>query len=122
MNTWQNVGVIVSEGSKDCLMSFCDYQLGAGKTAEYTNDDIIWAQLPEEVGEVMALKKRYLRGDIDYTAMKKGLQLELGDVLWTITRLAEDNGMTLDSIAKINLNKLKDRQDRGVLHGRGDHR
>ncbi len=110
------------ETASTCLMSFCDYQLGAGKTAEYTNVDIIWAQLPEEVGEVMALKKRYLRGDIDYTAMKKGLQLELGDVLWTITRLAEDNGMTLDSIAKLNLSKLKDRQDRGVLHGRGDNR
>lgn len=101
-------------------MSLTDYQIGAAKTAEYTNDDIIWAQLPEEVGEVMSLKKRYLRGDLSFFDMKVALQLELGDVLWTITRLAEDNGMTLDSVAKANLNKLKDRQERGVLMGKGD--
>ena len=111
-----------SKDQEGCMMSLCDYQLGAGKTAEYTNKDVVWIQLPEEVGEVMALKKRYLRGDIDYATMKQRLQLELGDVLWTITRLAEDNGITLDSVAKANLNKLRDRQDRGVLHGRGDNR
>jgi NTP pyrophosphatase (non-canonical NTP hydrolase) len=103
-------------------MTLGDYQAGAAKTAEYTNDDIIWAQLPEEVGEVMALKKRYLRGDLPFFQMKVALQIELGDVLWTITRLAEDNGMTLDSIAKANLNKLRDRQERGVLIGTGDKR
>jgi NTP pyrophosphatase (non-canonical NTP hydrolase) len=103
-------------------MTLSDYQAGAAKTAEYTNDDIIWAQLPEEVGEVMALKKRYLRGDLSFFQMKVALQIELGDVLWTITRLAEDNGMTLDSIAKANLNKLRDRQERGVLIGTGDKR
>jgi len=108
--------------NNDCLLSFCDYQVGAGKTADYTNNEIIWAQLPEEVGEVMALKKRYLRGDLPFWEFKVGLQLELGDVLWTLARLAEDNGMTLDSIAKTNLNKLKDRQERGVLHGKGDKR
>ncbi len=103
-------------------MTLCEYQAGAAKTAEYTNDDIIWAQLPEEVGEVMALKKRYLRGDLPFFEMKVALQIELGDVLWTITRLAEDNGMTLDSVAKANLNKLRDRQERGVLIGTGDKR
>jgi hypothetical protein len=59
---------------------------------------------------------------LTFFQMKVALQIELGDVLWTITRLAEDNGMTLDSIAKANLNKLRDRQERGVLIGTGDKR
>jgi NTP pyrophosphatase (non-canonical NTP hydrolase) len=103
-------------------MEMNEYQVGALKTAEYTNTEVVWSQLPEEVGEIFALKKRYLRGDLPFWDFKINLHKEIGDVLWTLSVLADDMGMSLEEIARENLNKLKDRQDRGVLKGAGDSR
>lgn len=53
---------------------------------------------------------------------QKALHKELGDVLWYVARIADDLGMSLNSIAQANLNKLASRQDRGTLYGDGDDR
>ena len=47
---------------------------------------------------------------------------ELGDVLWYVAQLASELDLSLDDIAKQNLEKLFSRQARGVLSGSGDDR
>jgi len=51
------------------------------------------------------------------------LEKELGDVLWYIANLAVELDLDLEkNIAQKNIEKLADRQERGVLHGSGDNR
>ena len=47
---------------------------------------------------------------------------ELGDVLWYLSALADNLDMKLSTIAKKNIEKLKDRKNRGVIKGSGDNR
>lgn len=47
---------------------------------------------------------------------------ELGDVLWFVAMLARHLGVSLEEVMRRNLNKLADRQARGVIVGDGDKR
>lgn len=47
---------------------------------------------------------------------------ELGDVLWYISQLCTELGVTMSEVAEGNINKLADRKARGVLQGSGDNR
>lgn len=72
-----------------------------------------------EAGEYSEKIKKLIRdGKLDKPLAAK----ELGDVLWYLTRSANELGYTLTDIAEINLVKLTDRKDRGVLQGSGDER
>ena len=76
-----------------------------------------------EAGEVANKYKKVLRGDTTLTPeVIDDLGSELGDVLWYVACAAELLGMDLDEIATWNLEKLKDRQARGVIKGTGDKR
>lgn len=44
------------------------------------------------------------------------LSVELGDMLWNITRSAQMMGMSLTDIANLNHNKLEDRERRGIAY------
>jgi NTP pyrophosphatase (non-canonical NTP hydrolase) len=52
----------------------------------------------------------------------KEIAYELGDVLWYLSNIATDLGLTLDDIAKLNLTKLYKRRENNTLHGEGDNR
>jgi NTP pyrophosphatase (non-canonical NTP hydrolase) len=72
-----------------------------------------------EAGEYSEKVKKLIRdGKLDKSLAVK----ELGDVLWYLTRSANELGYSLLDVAEINLLKLTDRQDRGVLQGSGDVR
>ena len=62
--------------------------------------------------------KKGLITDDERDDMKK----ELGDVLWYMSALASEFGISLDEIAKKNIEKLYSRMNRGVLSGSGDDR
>ena len=53
---------------------------------------------------------------------QKAMALELGDVLWYVSRCACELGYDLDSIAQMNIDKLASRAARGTLSGSGDNR
>lgn len=105
------------------MLTFNDYQVFAKATAIYpAKHAIVYPALglAGEAGEVTEKVKKWLRGDRELD--KESLAKELGDVLWYLSALAEDLGITLEQIAQANVNKLLDRQDRGVLKGDGDNR
>lgn len=72
-----------------------------------------------EAGEVAEKVKKSIRDDyLDVNVIKK----ELGDVLFYVAALGGYFDIKLDDIAVSNLEKLRDRKDRGVLQGSGDDR
>ncbi len=108
-------------------MDLSEYQRQSRRTAEYPRE--AWLAYPAlglagEAGEVAEHAKKAIRddagkiGDERRAAMSK----ELGDVLWYVAQLASELDLSLDDIAKQNLEKLFSRQARGVLSGSGDDR
>lgn len=73
-----------------------------------------------EAGEVSEKVKKWLRGDRELN--KEDLVKEIGDVLWYCAALADDLGYTLDDVARMNVEKLVSRRERGVVKGSGDNR
>jgi len=77
-----------------------------------------------EAGEVAEKVKKLIRdfGGIINPEQALELKKELGDILWYLAVLAHEFGLTLEDIAKLNLEKLASRKERGVITGNGDNR
>ena len=110
-------------------MELNEYQKKALTTALYPEKyKIIYPAmgLGNETGEVMGKVKKWLRGDDGEGAVsderKEMLKGELGDVLWYLSILAHDLDLSLDDIAKVNIDKLQSRKERNALKGDGDTR
>lgn len=110
-------------------MELNEYQKKALTTAGHAEKyKIIYPALGlgNEAGEVQGKIKKWLRGDdgegIMSTERKQALKEELGDVLWYLSVLAHDLGLSLEDIAKSNVDKLQSRQERGAIKGDGDKR
>lgn len=109
-------------------MNFDDYQKKSRKTALYPNvgENFIYPTigLAGETGEVSEKIKKVIRdkgGKID-DETREMIKKELGDVLWYVSQLASELGISLDDIAEKNIEKLYSRLERGKLHGSGDNR
>jgi len=116
------------ESSKIINMTFEEYQKTSRETAIYPNkdNDFIYPTLGlvGEAGEIAEKIKKVLRdkkGIIDEETQKE-LSKELGDVLWYLSQLSTELGLSLEEIAELNISKLQSRKDRGALHGSGDNR
>lgn len=109
-------------------MTFNEYQHISRKTAAYPNagQNFIYPALglTGEAGEVANKVKKVHRDDHDQfdTASREGVKQELGDLLWYMAQLATELGLSLEDIAATNIEKLKSRQQRGVIGGSGDER
>ena len=109
-------------------MDFNEYQEIAGTLAIYPDkgNNITYPTLgiAGEAGEVADKIKKILRDDggVVSDEKKEDLKLELGDVLWYISALADELGLTMDEIVAANVDKLLGRRERGTLGGSGDHR
>lgn len=109
-------------------MLFDEYQKLARSTAIYPDQGRnLWYPtlgLCGESGEVAEITKKVYRdrmGRIDEEAYAK-MTKELGDVLWYAANIACEMGLSLDTIAEMNIEKLASRRERGVLHGDGSDR
>ena len=115
-------------------MNFDEYQKRSKRTVDYPRLGPIggpfvgWIYpalgLAGEAGEVEERIKKLVRDDrLAVTPeLKDRIEKELGDLLWYISQLASELGISLDAIADSNLRKLESRVDRGVIHGEGDER
>ena len=109
-------------------MDLDTYQIRSRSTARYpdagSNPLYPTLGLCGESGEVADKVKKVLRdrqGQFD-AAVKQEIGLELGDVLWYVAQLATELGLSLETIAQANLDKLASRAARNVIAGSGDHR
>lgn len=113
-------------------MALNEYQEKAARTAVYPkNKGVEYAslQLGSEAGEVQGKIAKWIRGDFDeasgsanYNKLRELVGKELGDVLWYVSDLAKQFGYSLQEIAEMNIAKLADRAERGVVQGSGDER
>lgn len=107
------------------IMKLDEYQQRANETAIYPeglNYPILG--LAGEAGELCNKYKKILRdkgGEADINDLGQ-LAKELGDVLWYVAQIATELDTDLETVARRNLMKLEDRQNRGVLGGSGDNR
>src|SRR5680860_750711 len=97
-------------------MEFRQYQESAKQTIQSYGknkemDEIIpFLGIIGETGSVISELKKLLRdGRGGYNNFENQLKEELGDVLWYISTIASQNGLTLEDIASHNLEKINDR-------------
>lgn len=113
-------------------MNMTEYQLKAKETAIYPGKGFISGlvyvtlKLNGEAGECAELIGKHLRDEPDCVGIsnerREKLAKELGDVLWYVAMIADELDLNLGEIAKLNLEKLALRKERGTLHGSGSDR
>ncbi|MCZ2855457.1 MAG: nucleoside triphosphate pyrophosphohydrolase family protein [Candidatus Bathyarchaeota archaeon] len=108
-------------------MSLDQYQRLALETALFPTDknlSYLTLALCGEVGEVAEKVKKVMRdkGGQFYAPDMAAIALELGDAMWYIANIAKFLGYGLSDIAKLNIEKIQGRIERGTLHGSGDER
>lgn len=77
-----------------------------------------------EAGEIANKVKKVIRDDNNILTdeKRKSIQKEIGDVLWYVSRLSSELGITLEEVMEQNIEKLSQRMDKGTLQGDGDDR
>ena len=109
-------------------MNFAEYQKQASKFAVYPERLYPFLGLAEEVGELVGLVAKGERGDYPFESLgshgkrSEALMKEAGDVLWQLSQCLKEMNISMQEVAEMNLKKLEDRQQRGVLRGFGDNR
>lgn len=109
-------------------MNFVEYQEKSRKTAKYPDvgNNFVYPTLglSGEAGEVAEKIKKVIRdhGGVFDEVLREEVKKELGDVLWYVSQISTELGLSLDEIAENNIEKLSDRMDRGMLGGSGDNR
>ena len=80
--------------------------------------------LVNEAGEVAGKVKKIFRdkGGAIGDAEREALKHELGDVLWYLTQICTELGLSLEEVAAANIEKLFSRLERGQIRGEGDDR
>ena len=110
------------------LEDFNAYQRESRKTWSliHTDHPIVYPTLglANEAGEVAGKVKKIFRdkgGQISEED-RESLKHELGDVLWYLTQICTELGLSLDEVASANIEKLFSRLERNQIRGSGDKR
>ena len=109
-------------------MNFDEYQKQARKFAVYESHYYPFFGLAEEVGEFVGLAAKLERGDDinkrfgSIAGLLEAFMKEAGDILWQLSQCLKEMNISLQEVAEMNLKKLEDRQQRGVLKGAGSDR
>lgn len=102
---------------------FAAYQDEARKTAIYPSTRKVVYPILGLVGEVGEFCNKYKKGIRDAVVPdREDVKKELGDILWYLSAICSDYEIALDEVALLNLEKLNDRAQRGVIGGSGDNR
>lgn len=123
-------------------MNTSEFQVKAHDFASYGENPMYPALgLAEEAGEACGKVAKFIRkheGIDPITAryelenkvtitddelkFRNDLSKELGDVLWMVAELCTNYGLDMGEVMTENIEKLTDRQERGVIDGEGDAR
>lgn len=108
-------------------MTLNEYQQKALEIAVYPCEyKIIYPSLglSGESGECSDKVKKVIRDNNGNFTEEKRREIakEIGDCLWYCANLANDIDYDLNTIGKMNIEKLHSRMERGVLGGSGDNR
>ena len=119
----------------DNMIDMDNYQTESLKTAVYPAGQgklYTVLGLANEAGEVAGVVKKIIRQDVYLSSClteeendrmnQEKIKAELGDVLWYLAAVAKEYNLKLSDVAQYNMDKLKDRAERGVLRGSGDNR
>ena len=83
---------------------------------DYVDQNYCVIAINGESGEIAEFEKKYtLRGNPKGDLTRNDLLLEIGDVLFYLTRLAALNGWSLDDVMEANREKLDGRVERGAV-------
>jgi NTP pyrophosphatase (non-canonical NTP hydrolase) len=113
------------------MLDFNEYQRQAFTTARYPEKGTgSWGAICYtalglgEAGEVQNKVKKIARDDGGQLTpeRKQAIIRELGGNLWYIAALSTEMGITLEEVARTNLDELFGRVERGTIHGSGDDR
>lgn len=108
--------------------SLNDYQKDAARTAGFVDigHPVVYPTLGlvGEAGEVAEKVKKIFRDHDGQVSKeyKEMLTKELGDVLWYLSQVAAKLDLTLEEVAKANIEKLTSRKARNKISGDGDDR
>ncbi len=115
-------------------MTFNEYSVLALVTADYPQveggHNLVYPAmgLAGEAGEYLDKVKKNWRNSGTMTPnnltpeQRTEFLKELGDCLWYCAASAEALGYSLDAVAELNIKKLEDRRNRGVIKSEGDNR
>ena len=111
---------------------FKDYQSQAREFATYPGigSNVLYPclGLAGESGELIdKIKKIYRNREVsEVTGFTTDeileIKKEMGDVLWYLSNLASEFNLELTDVAQLNIDKLTDRRNRGVIKSQGDNR
>lgn len=106
-------------------LPFNSYQELSHATAVYPPElglEYLTLGLVGEAGELANKVKKVLRGDLNRAAIEEGIKHELGDILWYLSELCSEMGLSFEEVARGNILMLQRRQREGTIKGSGDHR
>jgi len=93
-------------------MELNDYQEEASRTDQYPGEasrgeSISLFGLIGEIGSLLTTFKKRLRDKEAYKSFRADLREEMGDVLWYLANVAKKYHLSLDEIARFNLEKTR---------------
>lgn len=109
-------------------MDFNEYQEKTKATAVYPTlgGGVVFPTLGMvgEAGEVAEKVKKLFRDGSGVASEDQKVEItkELGDVLWYMSQVASELGISLEEVAVKNIEKIESRHERGVVSGSGDNR
>lgn len=120
-------------------MTLNEYQNVAMSTRMKTCDNVLYMllEIGSESGELQGKFAKAIRKDTgkfdlndfisnmsseDYVSWLTDVLHEVGDVLWGVAGISDALGFSLEDVARMNIEKLASRRDRGVIEGNGDNR
>ncbi len=110
-------------------MTFDEYQKKALTTAMFSGNELLdlahWALgITGESGEIAEKVKKIIRDSksVVTNEAKTEIAKEIGDVLWYLAILSDHLGVSFETVAQNNLEKLKNRKAESKISGSGDNR